>query len=573
MDKKKLAAICEEIATLLELKGENPFKCNAYHNAARTIETLDRPLDEFKDISDFEGIKGIGSSIAEKILTLIRTGHLPYYEELKASLPEGLVKMLDIPGFGPKRARTVYEKLGVASMRELEYACRENRLLELPGFGDKTQENILKGIEYIKKGYGRFLLDEARSAALGLLQSLKNIKGVKHLEVAGSLRRFANTVKDIDILAAATNPASLVDAFTSHPLVKEVFARGETKSSVRLTMGINVDLRIVTERQFPFALMYFTGSKEHNVTLRGRALHLGYKLNEYGLFKREAKKTERLGSEAAVFKRLRFTYIPPELREDWGEIEAAEKGTLPHLITQEDIKGIIHVHTNYSDGLATLNDYAAEATRRRCEYIGISDHSRAAFYANGLSPERLLKQLDEINALNKKLKNVRLFKGIESDILPNGSLDYPDEILEKLEFVIASVHSKFKMPKEEMTRRIIKAMENPHTTILGHPTGRLLLGREGYELDMSAIIDTAARHGVIIELNCQPLRLDLDWHNVRKAIEAGVRICICPDAHRLDELDYTELGVGMARKGWCEPRHVLNTLSARDVEKIFQAKR
>jgi len=573
MNKKELAAIFEEIATLLELKGENPFKCNAYRNAARTIETLDRPLDEFKDISDFEGIKGIGSSIAEKTLTLLQTGNLPYYDELKSSIPEGLVDMLKIPGFGPKKARAVYDKLGVASVRELEYACRVNRLLNLPGFGAKTQENILKGIELVKKAHGRFLLHEAREAAKRLIQSLENIKGVEHLEVAGSLRRFANTVKDIDILASFTNPSLLVDAFTSHPLVEEVIARGETKSSVRLTMGINVDLRIVTKEQFPFALMYFTGSKAHNVTLRGRALHLGYKLNEYGLFKRNAKKSERLGSEEAIFKRLKLAYIPPELREDWGEIEAAEKGIIPHLITKDDVKGIIHVHTNYSDGIATLNDYASETTRRHCEYIGISDHSRTAFYANGLSTERLLKQIDEINALNKKLKNVRLFKGIESDILPDGSLDYPDEILEKLDFVIASVHSKFKMPKDEMTRRIIKAVENPHTTILGHPTGRLLLGRDEYELDIDAVITAAARHGVIIELNCQPLRLDLDWHSVRKAIEAGVRICICPDAHNLEELDFTELGVGMARKGWCEPRHVLNTLSAKDVEKIFRAKR
>ncbi len=570
MDKKELAALLEGIGTLLELKGENPFKCNAYRNAARTIETLEKPLDNFQTVKDLTRLKGIGASLAEKILTLIQTGSLPYYDELKASVPSGLIEMIRIPGFGPKKARAVYEKLGISTVGELEYACRENRLIDLPGFGLKSQENILKGIEYLKKARGRFYLHEARAAAAEICESLAHIPAAKLIEVAGSLRRSRETVKDIDILMTASAPASLMDAFTSHPLVKDVIAHGETKSSVRLEMGINVDLRVVSDTQFPFALMYFTGSKEHNIVLRGRALRLGYKLNEYGLFKRGSKKSEVLKSEREIFARLGLAFIPPELREDRNEFAAAENGALPRLVTAKDIRGAIHLHTTYSDGVPTIAEYVKEAKRRGWKYIGISDHSKSAHYANGLSPERVKKQHAEIDALNKKLHGFRIFKGIESDILPDGSLDYADEILAQFDFVIASVHSKFKMPKKEMTGRIIRAMKNPYTTMLGHPTGRLLLARDGYEVDIDAIIDAAAKHNVIIELNANPFRLDLDWRHLRKAIEAGVLTSINPDAHRLENLDFTELGVGLARKGWCEARHVLNTRTIKEADALFK---
>ncbi|HOE63255.1 MAG TPA: DNA polymerase/3'-5' exonuclease PolX [Candidatus Sumerlaeota bacterium] len=570
MDKKELAEVLEDIATLLEIKGENPFKSNAYRNAARTIETLEKPLEDFQVVEDFRGLKGIGVSIAEKILTLLKEGRLPYYEQLKASIPSGLIDMLSIPGFGPKKVRAVYENLGVSTVGELEYACHENKLVELAGFGAKTQENILKGIEYLKKSQGRFYFHEALDPARELCAAMQKVGGLKKIEIAGSLRRFNDTVKDIDILASAENPHAVMDAFVSHLLVESVINRGDTKCSVRLINGINADLRVVSEPQFPYALMYFTGSKAHNVALRGRALKMGYKLNEYGLFPRDSETSEFLGSEKEVFKKLGLAFIPPELREDRGELEAAESGSIPRLVEMSDIKGIFHVHTPYSDGLASIREYADECLKRGFEYLGVSDHSRSATYANGLSPERIQKQGEEIDALNKKIKNFRIFKGIESDILSDGSLDYPDEVLKNLDFVIASIHSGFKKSKEEMTRRLIKAIENPYTTMLGHPTGRLLLAREGYEVDMEEVIRAAAQNGKIIELNANPYRFDIDWRLIRKAVDSGVLISINPDAHRLDNLDYTFLGAGMARKGWSEARHIFNTRSAKEVEEYFK---
>ena len=569
MDKKELASFLEEIATLLELQGENPFKCNAYRAAAQTIETLDRNLEGFQTVEDFARLKGIGKSLAEKILVILQTGTLPLYQELKQRIPSGLVEMLRIAGMGPKRVRTVYEKLGIISLGELEYACRENRLLELPGFGVKIQENTLKGIEYLKKAQGRFHLHKALAAAHRLQEDLAKLPQVDRIETAGSIRRFKETVKDIDLLITTAKPATVMNAFTSHPLVESIIAHGETKSSVRLTMGINVDLRVVTKKEFPFALLYFTGSREHNIVLRGRAQKQGYKLNEYGLFKRQSTKSLDLKSEEEIYKALGLSYIPPELREDQGEIQAAEQGSLPQLVTLKDLRGSFHIHTTSSDGAATIKEFAAYAQKQGLEYLGISDHSRSAFYANGLSTEKILKQHREIDALNKSLKGFHIFKGIESDILPDGSLDYPEDILALFDFVIISVHSKFKMTEEEMTKRIIKAMENPHTTMLGHPTGRLLLAREAYEVDMEAIIQAAAQHGIIIELNANPFRLDLDWRYIKKALDKGVLISINPDAHSLNDMKFVELGVGLARKGWCEPRHVLNSYSATEVKKIF----
>ena len=572
MDKKEIAKRLNEIAVLLELKGENPFKCNAYRNAARKIESLEKPLEHFQTVKDVQEIKGIGSSLAEKMFTLIQKGDLPYYHVLKSAIPAGLIQMLEIPGFGPKKTRVVYEKLGISTVGELEYACRENRLLDLPGFGAKTQDNILKGIDYLKKARGHFHLFEARLAADRILESLSSLSSVDRIEIAGSLRRSREIVKDIDLLASASASKAIMEAFTKHPQVERILARGETKSSVRLHLGINVDLRVVTGEQFPFALMYFTGSKEHNVTLRGRALRQGYKLNEYGLFPRNSEKSEQMKNEKEVFQRLGLSYIPPELREDRGEIEAAEKGALPRLITYQDLKGIFHVHTPYSDGVATISDYVTDCQKRGWHYLGISDHSRSAYYANGLSIEKIERQHAEIDDLNKNLRDFRIFKGIESDILPDGSLDYPEEILARFDFIIASVHSKFKMPEAEMTRRIIGAIENPYTTMLGHPTGRLLLAREGYEVDMDAIIRSAAENDVIIELNANPFRLDIDWRHLKKAIAAGVLISINPDAHRLENMEYAELGTAMARKGWCEASHIFNTRSTSEVVSYLRSK-
>lgn len=573
MDKQELAVLLDEIATLLELKGENPFKCNAYRNAARTIANLEQDLNEFHSPGELSKLKGIGSSLAEKILAFIQTGHFPLYEELKARIPSGVIEMLRIPGLGPKKAKILFEKLGITSVGELEYACRENRLLELAGFGEKSQENILKGIDYLKKSQGRFHLHEAKAAALRLYQDLSPLSYVKRIEIAGSLRRFKETIKDIDLLITTAKPDRVMQDFISHPLVEDTIAYGETKSSVRLSIGINADLRVVSDEEFPFALMYFTGSKEHNVAMRSRALKLGYKLNEYGLFKRDSKKSKSLKSEEEIFNELGLSYIPPELRENLGEIQAAEKNALPNLVRFNELRGLFHLHTPYSDGLPSIADYVKYAQKKNLEYIGISDHSQSAYYANGLSPEKISRQIREIDAINNKIKGFRVLKGIESDILPDGSLDYPENILAQFDFIVISIHSRFKMTREEMTRRILRAMQNPYATMLGHPTGRLLLARDGYQVDMDAVIKAAAKYQVVIELNSHPYRLDLDWRYIRKAIDAGVMISINPDAHRMENIKFTELGVGIARKGWCESRNVLNTYSRNDVLEILKRKR
>jgi DNA polymerase (family 10) len=572
MEKQELAAILDEIATLLELKGENIFKCNAYRNAARTIANLDQDLRDFSSPAELASLKGIGSSLAEKIFASIQTGHFSLYEELKASIPAGIVEMLKIPGLGPKKAKTLYEKLGITSVGELEYACRENRLLELAGFGAKTQDNILKGIEYLKKSQGRFYLHEAKTAAYNLYEDLSRLSFVKRIEIAGSLRRYKETIKDIDLLITTTKPDKVMQTFVSHPLVEDTIAHGETKSSVRLFTGINADLRVVSDAEFPFALMYFTGSREHNIVMRGRALKMGYKLNEYGLFKRDSKKSKHLRSEEEIFAELGLSYIPPELRENLGEIEAAEKNAIPNLVQFNDLRGLLHLHTPYSDGLPSISDYVKYAKQKKWEYIGISDHSQSAYYANGLSPEKINQQIKEIDALNQKTKGFRIWKGIESDILPDGSLDYPDEILSQFDFIIISIHSRFKMSREEMTGRIVRAMKNPYATILGHPTGRLLLAREGYQVDMDAIIRAAAEHQVVMELNSHPYRFDIDWRFIRKAIGAGVMISINPDAHRIENMEFAELGVGIARKGWCESRNILNALPTNKVQEILGRK-
>jgi len=569
MDKKELAGFLEEIATLLELKGGNPFKCNAFRNAARAVENLDKPLSAFKSPKDFEQVKGIGKSIAEKIINAVETGRFAYYESVKSSIPSGLVEMLKIPGLGPKKVRAVYDRLGIYTVGELEYACRENRLKDLPGFGIKTQENILEGIELLKRSRGRFHIHEARHVAQVFYDDLVKLPSVTSIAIAGSIRRFKETIKDIDLLVSSSKPEEIISRFVSQSLVNDIILRGETKTSVRLITGISVDLRVVSQEEFPFALMYFTGSKEHNIAMRGRAQKLGFKLNEYGLFERNSTQSIKLKTEEEIFKHLGLDFIPPELREDRGEISAAEKKPLPKLVCLDDLRGVFHIHTNYSDGIPTVEKYIHDAMQRGWQYIGISDHSQSAYYANGLSPDRVKQQIREIDELNSKYKEFRVFKGIESDILPDGALDYPEEILSLFDFVVVSVHSKFKMTEEQMTDRIIRAMRHPRTTMLGHPTGRLLLARDGYDLDMDKIIDAAARNNVVIELNANPFRLDLDWRYIKKAVEKGVLISINPDAHRLGNMDYAELGVGLARKGWCEPRHILNCLNVSEVEKIL----
>ncbi|HYF83235.1 MAG TPA: DNA polymerase/3'-5' exonuclease PolX [Clostridia bacterium] len=568
MDKRDIVQILEEIALLLDLKGENPFKIKAYVNAARSIELLDGDLKSYINEGKLDDIKGVGKAITEKLTELVTTGRLEYYEELKKSIPVGLLEMLTIPGVGPKKVKVLYEKLDVKSIGELEYACIENRLLSLAGFGKKTQENILKGIMHVKTYKGQHLFGDVYQEAMAVKETLLANPITKECDLGGSLRRRKEVVKDIDIVASTTQPAKLMDYYTSLPQVEEVVSKGETKSTVRLKSGINMDLRVVDIKEFPYALNHFTGSKEHNTAIRHRAKAMGIKVNEYGLFRGE--ELLPCNSEEEIYRVLGLRYIPPELRENTGEIEAAEKEELPELLTRKDIKGTFHMHTVYSDGSGSIEEMVEEAIRLGFQYIGITDHSRAAYYARGLNIDEVKRQVEEIDAINQRHKNFRVFKGIESDILPDGSLDYDDEVLKLFDFVIAAVHSNFKMEKDRMTERLVNALKNRYTIMLAHPTGRILLAREEYELDINAVIDAAAEYGKVVEINADPHRLDLDWRNLKYAKEKGVKISINTDAHSIQGLSNISYGVGIARKGWLEKQDVINTMDIAEMERFLE---
>ncbi len=521
LTKETIIQILEEIATLLELTGENPFKSRAYQNAARNLEKSEVDFDELVKENRLTEIEGIGEAISKKLTELIQTGKLEYYEKLKDSVPPGHLEMLKIPGLGPKKIHALYEQLGVKDVGELEYACLENRLVDLKGFGKKTQDNILAGIAKLKVYKERRLYAEISAEAEVLLEYLKRDKSILSISIAGSLRRGNETVKDIDILAASKNPEKLGGHFTSYERIETVTASGETKVSVVLKSGINADLRIVTSAEYPYALHHFTGSKEHNTAMRGRAKDMGLKMNEYGLFRRD--KNIKCASEQELFAALKLQFIEPELRENMGEIQAAEKNELPKLVEEKDVRGIFHVHTNFSDGGETLENMARAAREMGLQYIGISDHSRSAYYAGGLQIEDIKKQHELIDKLNEKLKPFHIFKGIEADILPDGSLDYDEKTLARFDFVIAAVHSNFNMPAREMTARLKKALQNKYATMLAHPTGRLLLSREPYAVNLEEVIDTAAKFGKAVELNANAHRLDLDWRHCIYAKRKGVR--------------------------------------------------
>ena len=562
VDKRYVCDILEEIGTLLELQGANRFRVLAYAKAARALDSVTEDIHALVREQRLTDIPGIGEALSQKITELVTTGRLTYYDELRRSFPDGLLALLRVPGLGPKKVKVLYDELGITSLGELEYACQENRLLDLTGFGQKTQENILKGLAFLQRHQDRRLYSEALAAAEAVAALLRKQSGVKALAVCGSLRRHNETIGDIDILVAGAN-AKLMHAFTTGPQVERVLAEGETKSSVQLRSGIQCDLRLVSVEEFPFAQLYFTGSKEHNVLLRSRAIKRGLKLNEYGLY--QGHKRLPCADEAVIYKTLGLAYIPPELREGMDEIELAERGKLPELIEPKHIRGVFHTHTNFSDGAATLEQMAAAAKRQGYHYMGVSDHSQSATYAHGMQPADVKRQQREIDALNERLKGLRLLKGAEVDILPGGALDYPDALLATMDFVIASVHSRFTMGEEEMTARIITAMRNPHVTMLGHPTGRLLLAREPYAVNLTHVIDAAADLGVVVELNANPHRFDLDWRMCRYAQERGVLVSINPDAHQTDGLADTAFGVGIARKGGLGADDVLNTRTLADV--------
>ena len=566
MQKKPVSDILENIAMLLEIKGENPFKSRAYYNAAKALSGITN-LEELVKEKRLREIKGIGEALSQKIEEYSKTGTMAYYEELTRAVPESLLELMQIPNLGPKKIKVLYDELEITNIGELEYACKENRLIHLTGFGEKTQEKVLKGIEFFKRHKGEFLFGDVYQEAERIRQRLSTIVDPICAEVCGSIRRRKEVVRDMDILVAAENHEKITSFFVSMPEVDQVLVTGETKTSVRMKSGIEADLRVVTRQEFPYALVYFTGSKEHNVRLRGIAKKKGWKLNEYGIF--DGDNLVICKSEEEIYRALGLPYIPPELREDSGEIEAAEQDKLPSLIQHEDIRGIFHVHTDFSDGVDSLERMVEAAQKFGFSYLGVSDHSKTAYYAGGLKHDAILKQWEVIDTLNKKNSTFRIFKGIESDILSGGSLDYDDSILEGFDFVIASVHSGFTMKKDDMEERILKAMKNPYTTILGHPTGRLLLSRDGYQVDMMRIIDCAAQNHVILELNASPYRLDIDWRYLKYAKDKGVMISINPDAHAVAGLEEVFFGVNIARKGWQESKDILNTRDVNDIKEIF----
>jgi DNA polymerase (family 10) len=568
--KKDVIRVLEEIATLLELKGENPFKSRAYYTAARSIETTDIDLASLIKKEKLSSMKGIGKALEQKITELVTTGRLEYYEKLKASTPPGLIEMLRIQHLGPKKINALYEKLSISTIGELEYACLENRLVELPGFGDKTQSKILTGIELLKKYSERYLFAEIIEAAESLLTNIRDNKGVIRSSIAGSLRRLNETAKDIDIVASTNDSPNLSDYFATLPEIDIITAKGNTKVSVTLKSGVNVDLRIVTDEEFPYALHHFTGSKEHNVAMRGRAKTMGIKINEYGLFGEDGPISCK--TEEEIFSTLGLSYIAPELRENMGEIEAAEKGEMPQLIEESDIRGLFHIHTNASDGSDSLEEIVFAAKEMGLEYIGISDHSRSAYYAGGLSIEDIKQQHEEIDVINGREIGFHIFKGIEADILTDGSLDYPDDILSTFDFVIGAIHSNFTLTEDEMTLRIMKALDNPYVTMLAHPTGRLLLAREPYPVDMKKIIDHASMQNTILELNANPHRLDLEWRFCRYATKKNVKIAINPDAHTIEGLRHFKLGINIARKGWITSSDCINCLERKEIETMFLQK-
>lgn len=572
MEKHGVAGLLEEIGILLELKGENPFKSRAYYNAARTVELMgEEELEKLVREDKLKDVKGIGAALNDKLKEFVLTGRLPYYEELKASVPEGLLEMLKVPGLGPRKVRALYDLLEITTLAELEYACRENRLVNLKGFGQKTQENILEGIEFLRRYQGQYFYSEARQVADNLLEKIKEFPDLGEASLAGSIRRCRELVKDIDLVASAADPGKLTRFFVELPAVSEVIAHGETKASVQLQEGINADLRVVRPEEFPYALHHFTGSKEHNTALRHRSKSMGLKINEYGLFRGEDLLVCR--DETEFFAALGLAYIPPELRENNGEIEAAESGSLPTLVEAGAIRGIFHVHTTYSDGTNSIEEVVSACREAGLEYVGITDHSQSAFYAGGLKEDDLARQREEIAALREKYPDLGIYCGVESDIRADGSLDYPDAVLEKLDFVIASVHSGLKMERTKMTERLLKALAHPLVTMLGHPTNRLLLGRDSSPLDLEEVFEAAVENGVILELNASPARLDLDWRHLKKVREMGLLVSINPDAHRIESFSDTDIGVAIARKGWLEKKDVFNTRTRSEVEDYLRRRR
>jgi len=571
MENKSIADILTEIADILDIQGENPFRVRSYRNAARTIADMSQSVPALVKAGEkLDEIPGIGKSLEEKIEEIVSTGRCRFLEELRAKVPAGLTELLKLEGLGPKKVKLLYDELGVDSVDRLEKAAQAGRLRDLAGMGVKTEEKVLKSVEQYRAGMGRFKLSVGFTYAQALLDYLKDVPGLKRLDPAGSFRRRRETIGDLDILAICGKDCKVMERFTKYGDVAEVLSSGETKSSVRLKCGLQVDVRVLEEESYGAALHYFTGSKAHNVAVRERAKELGLKVSEYGVFRAKDEKRLSGADEEDVFKAVGLPFIPPELREDRGEIQAAEKGELPKLIELADIRGDLQMHTKATDGKNSIAEMAHKAKEMGYAYIAITDHSKAVRVAGGLDEKGLAKHLQEIEKVGRQISGMRILKGVEVDILADGSLDLKDDILKECDVVLASVHSRFNMEEGEMTRRIIKAIQNPHVSILAHPTGRLILEREAYKVNLKEVFQAAIDRGVVLEINAYPDRLDLRDVDARMAREMGAKLVISTDAHSTVQLELMKFGVFTARRGWVEAKDVINTLPLPGLLKILR---
>jgi len=576
MKNKELADLFNKMADILEFKNENPFKISAYRKASRIIGDLTQDIEEIAESGKLKDVPGIGEGMAEKIVEYLKTGRVSKYEEVRKGVSNELIAIMEIPGMGPKTLSMIHKERGIGNLSELEKALEDGSLIGLPGIGEKKVENIKRGIQLLKQSKGRMNLGIAFPIAGRIVQALREKTGSQKIEWAGSLRRMRENIGDIDILATGPDKEKIIHTFVHLPEVKQVLASGETKASIIVEGGIQIDLRVVEEDSYGAALQYFTGSKAHNIHLRGIAKAKGIKVNEYGVFKGEKKIGGK--DEKDVYRTLGIEWIEPELREDRGEIEAAKEGYLPKLVGEQEIKGDLHVHSKWSDGTSTIEEIARAAQKRGYQYVAICDHSKSLKITHGLDESRLMKQMEEIDRLNEKfqgekLKGFQVLKGTEVDILADGKLDLSEKVLEKLDLVVAAVHSGFKQDKEKMTRRIVRALENPLVHILAHPSGRLLGARDPYEVDLDEVMEVVKQYGKALEINAYFERLDLDDIHCRKAKEMGIRVGIGTDAHHLDQMWMVSLGVAVARRGWLESKDVLNTLPLKGILKWSQTRK
>ena len=574
MKNKEIARIFIGIAEYLEMEGV-PFKPYAYQKAALTLETLKDDVEDLYGrggLKALKGIPGVGESIAHKIEEYLNTGKVEYYEEFKRKLPIALDEIVAVEGVGPKKAKVLYEKLGIKTLEDLEAAARAHKIAPLFGFGEKTEKNILQAIDFLKGSKGRFLLGEILPIASEILKKLQSLPEVQQANTAGSVRRLKETIGDVDFLVTSTDPAKVMDFFVSLPGVVKVWGQGATKSSVRLKDGFDMDIRVIPPESYGAALQYFTGSKDHNIALRKIALDHGFKLSEYGLF--QGDRLIAAVSEEEVYQKLQMPWIPPELRENRGEIEAALAGRLPELIGDGDLKGDLHVHCNWDGGANSIAQIADAALAFGYEYVGISDHTKFLKIERGLDEDQLIVRNQEIDQLNEKLaregRHFRVLKGCEANILADGGIDIADEVLAELDYVIAGVHSNFRMPRADMTRRILKAMHNPHVDIISHPTGRILKRREEYEVVFDDLLNAARETGTILEINSYPERLDLGDVNILAAKRSGVRMVINTDAHQVDQLHLIRFGISQARRGWAEKQDIINVWPAAEMLKMMK---